>query len=283
MKRKKILSKVAINLILLVLACIWLVPIVWMALNSFSTQTAMNTNRFFPEAYTLRNYIELLFNPGGTARFPTWFKNTFVIACFSCVISTVFVLMTAYAFACCNFRGRKTLANLATVLNMFPGVLTMVAMYFILQSIGLTDNHIGLILVYSAGAGLGYLICKGFFDNSVPGTLREAAKIDGASELTVFWQIVIPMSKPIIVYTIINAFMAPWMDFVMAKLMMTSKNSDLYTVAIGLYDMLDKQRINQYFAQFCAGCVLISIPIGILFVIMQKFYVEGVTGGAVKG
>ena len=282
MKRKKIASKVAVNLTLAILAFIWLIPIVWMVLNSFSTQTAMNTSRFFPEAYTLNNYVQLLFNPGGTARFPTWFKNTFVIACFSCLISTLFVLMTAYAFSCCNFRGRKGIMNVAVVLNMFPGVLTMVAMYFILQSLGLTDSHVGLILVYSAGAGLGYLICKGFFD-TVPLSLREAAKLDGASEFRVFWQIVIPMSKPIIVYTVINAFMAPWMDFVMAKLMMTSKNSDLYTVAIGLYDMLDKQRINQYFAQFCAGCVLISIPIGILFVIMQKFYVEGVTGGSVKG
>lgn len=282
MKRKKIISKVVMNLALLVLACIWLVPILWMVLNSFSTATGMITSRFFPAGYTLDNYINLLFNPGGSARFPTWFKNTFVIACFSCIISTLFVLMTAYAFSCCNFRGRQGIMNVAVVLNMFPGVLTMVAMYFILQSIGLTDSHVGLVLVYSAGAGLGYLICKGFFD-TVPVSLREAAKLDGASEFRVFWQIVIPMSKPIIVYTVINAFMAPWMDFVMAKLMMTSKNSDLYTVSIGLYDMLDKARINTYFTQFCAGCVLISIPIGILFVIMQKFYVEGVTGGSVKG
>jgi arabinogalactan oligomer/maltooligosaccharide transport system permease protein len=165
---------------------------------------------------------------------------------------------------------------------MFPGVLTMVAMYFILQALGMTDSHAGLVLVYSAGAGLGYLICKGFFD-TVPASLREAAKLDGASEFRVFWQIVIPMSRPIIVYTVINAFLAPWMDFVMAKLMMTSKNSDLYTVAIGLFDMLDKSRISQYFGQFCAGGVLVAIPIGILFVIMQKFYVEGITGGAVKG
>lgn len=282
MKRKKIGSKIAVNLTLAVLAFIWLIPIVWMLLSSFSTSIGMNTTRFFPEGYTIKNYINLLFNPGGTARFPIWFWNTFKIACAACVISTLFVLMTAYAFSCCKFRGRKGIMNIAVVLNMFPGVLTMVAMYFILQAMGLTDSHMGLVLVYSAGAGLGYLICKGFFD-TVPTTLREAAKIDGASEFRVFWQIVLPMSKPIIVYTIINAFMAPWMDFVMAKLMMTSKNSDLYTVAIGLYDMLDKNRINQYFGQFCAGCVLISIPIGILFVIMQKFYVEGVTGGAVKG
>lgn len=282
MKRKKIGSKIAVNLTLAVLAFIWLIPIVWMLLSSFSTSIGMNTTRFFPEGYTIKNYINLLFNPGGTARFPIWFWNTFKIACAACVISTLFVLMTAYAFSCCKFRGRKGIMNIAVVLNMFPGVLTMVAMYFILQAMGLTDSHMGLVLVYSAGAGLGYLICKGFFD-TVPATLREAAKIDGASEFRVFWQIVLPMSKPIIVYTTINAFMAPWMDFVMAKLMMTSKNSDLYTVAIGLYDMLDKNRINQYFGQFCAGCVLISIPIGILFVIMQKFYVEGVTGGAVKG
>lgn len=282
MKTKKIVTTIALNLALLFLAFIWLVPIFWMVLNSFSINDNLFATSFFPPAFSIHQYVNLLFNPGGTARFPTWFMNTFKIACFACVISTIFVLMVSYAFSCCEFRGRRGIMNVAVILGMFPGVLTMVAMYFILQALGMTDSHAGLVLVYSAGAGLGYLICKGFFD-TVPASLREAAKLDGASEFRVFWQIVIPMSRPIIVYTVINAFLAPWMDFVMAKLMMTSKNSDLYTVAIGLFDMLDKARISQYFGQFCAGGVLVAIPIGILFVIMQKFYVEGITGGAVKG
>lgn len=139
-----------------------------------------------------------------------------------------------------------------------------------------------LILVYSASAGLGYLIAKGFFD-TVPLSMREAAKIEGASEALVFWKVVLPLSKPIIVYTVISSFLAPWMDFITARLMISSGTSDKYTVAIGLYNMLEKNAINKYFSQFCAGGILISIPISVLFIIMQKFYVEGITGGSVKG
>ena len=172
--------------------------------------------------------------------------------------------------------------NLAVIVGMFPGVLSMIAVYFILKMLNLTNSHVGLVLVYSAGAGLGYLIAKGFFD-TIPNSLREAAFLDGASEATIFFKVVIPMSRPIIVYTVISSFLAPWMDFVMAKMMLNSGVSSEWTVAIGLFNMLDKSLINTYFTQFCAGGVLVSIPISVLFIIMQKFYVEGITGGAVKG
>lgn len=158
----------------------------------------------------------------------------------------------------------------------------MIAVYFVLKSIGLTNSHVGMIIVYSASAGLGYLIAKGFFD-TISVSLREAAKLEGASQATIFLRIVVPLSRPIIVYTVISSFLVPWMDFVYAKLILNSGISDDWTVAIGLYNMLDKSLINHYFARFCAGGVLVSIPISILFVIMQKFYVEGITGGSVKG
>ena len=172
--------------------------------------------------------------------------------------------------------------NISVIINLFPGVLAMIAVYFILRSVNLTNSHIGMIIVYSAGSGLGYLIAKGFLD-TVPVSLREAAYLDGASEAKVFWRVVMPMSKPIIVYTVISSFLVPWMDFVYARMMLNSGVSSNWTVAIGLYNMLDKSLINTYFTQFCAGGVIVSIPISILFIIMQKFYVEGVTGGAVKG
>ena len=171
-----------------------------------------------------------------------------------------------------RFPARKPLMNAAVIVNLFPGVLSMIAVYFILKTLNLTNTHLGLILVYSAGSGLGYLIAKGFFD-TIPNSLREAAYLDGASEATIFWRVVIPMSP----------FLSPWMDFVYAKLMLNAGISSQWTVAIGLYNMLDKSLINTYFGQFCAGGVLVSIPISVLFVIMQKFYVEGITGGAVKG
>ena len=190
--------------------------------------------------------------------------------------------MVAYATSCMRFPARKPLMNAAVIVNLFPGVLSMIAVYFILKTLNLTNTHLGLILVYSAGSGLGYLIAKGFFD-TIPNSLREAAYLDGASEATIFWRVVIPMSRPIIVYTVISSFLSPWMDFVYAKLLLNSGISSQWTVAIGLYNMLDKSLINTYFGQFCAGGVLVSIPISVLFVIMQKFYVEGITGGAVKG
>jgi arabinogalactan oligomer/maltooligosaccharide transport system permease protein len=227
-------------------------------------------------------YQTLLFGMDDVARFPSWFRNTLIIAIFTCIISSSFVLMVAYAMSCMRFKSRKALITLASTLTLFPGFLAMIAVYFIMKSVGLTNSNIGLIMVYSGGAGLGYLIAKGFFD-TVPKSMREAAYIEGASELMVFTKIVIPLSKPIIVYTVIGAFLVPWMDFIFANIMLNSGLSENKTVAIGLYAMVDKVRINNYFGQFCAGGVLVSIPISILFVIMQKFYIEGVTGGSVKG
>lgn len=282
MKAKKVIFSILRHAFLVFICTVWLIPIVWIVLNSFSTDKGINIRQFVPEAFTLDNYKALLFGSDSVAMFPTWFKNTLIVAIFTCIISSCFVLMVAYAMSCMRFKSRKLLMNLSVIINLFPGILAMIAVYFVLKNAGLTDSHVGLILVYSASSGLGYLIAKGFFD-TVPDTLREAAKIDGASELRTFIQIVVPMSKSIIVYTIISAFLMPWADFVYARLILHSGLAQDMTVSIGLYNMLNKTLINQYFAQFCAGGVLVSIPISILFIIMQKFYVEGITGGAVKG
>lgn len=267
---------------LTILAGFWLIPIAWLVANSFSSKTGVDVVNFFPKEVTLNNYKNLLFSPDTVSQFPVWFKNTLIIAIFTCIISSIMVLMIAYAMSCMRFRARKPLMNFAVVLNLFPGFLSMIAVYFIMKSFDLTNSHIGLILVYSGSSGLGYLIAKGFFD-TVPVTIREAAKIEGASELMVFLKIVIPLSKPIIVYTVISSFLGPWMDFIFARIMLNSGIATDWTVAIGLYAMLDRSRLPVYFTQFCAGGVLVSIPISILFMIMQKFYVEGITGGAVKG
>lgn len=269
------------NVLIGVLACIWLIPIIWLACTSFSSYSGMNTSTFFPQEWSIVNYLKL-FQPDSVAQFPQWFLNTFVISCCTCVISTLFVLMVAYATSVMRFPMRKPLMNIAVILNLFPGMLAMIAVYFTLKTFNLTNSYIGLILVYSASSGLGYLIAKGFFD-TVPRALCESARIDGCSEARIFFQMILPLSRPIIVYTVISSFLVPWMDFVYAKMILNAGISSQYTVAIGLYKMLDKSLINTYFTQFCAGGVLISIPISILFVIMQKFYVEGVTGGAVKG
>ena len=282
MKTKKLVNITLHNLLLAFLAFIWLIPIVWLVVTSFSSYTGMNTSTFFPKEWSIVNYKNLLFSADTVAQFPNWFKNTFIIACCSCLISSSFVLMVAYATSCMRFKMRKPLMNMAVILNLFPGFLSMIAVYFILKTLNLTNNHLGLILVYSASSGLGYLIAKGFLD-TVPASLREAAYLDGASEAAIFFKVVMPMSKPIIVYTVISSFLAPWMDFIFAKIILNAGISSQWTVAIGLYNMLERSLINTYFTQFCAGGVLVSIPISVLFVIMQKFYVEGITGGSVKG
>lgn len=276
------MKRVLHNLLLMFLAALWLLPILWLVVSSFGMDDGPNISSFFPEGYTLRHYRELLLSPGSVSNFPQWFLNTFIIAIFTCAISTAFVLMTAYAMSFLRFRFRRGMMNLGVILTLFPGFLGMIAVYFILREIGLNNSLTGLVIVYSAGAGLNYLIAKGFFDTISP-ALREASWLEGANELTVFWRIILPLSKPIVVYTVINSFLIPWMDFVYASIIMSSGVAADKTVALGLFSMVDKTNRNQYFGQFCAGGVLVSIPISLLFIIMQQFYVEGVTSGATKG
>lgn len=279
----KALRQIFRHLVLSLLVCIWLTPILWLVVTSFGADKGPNLSTFFPTAYTLEHYRAILL-PGADMvnQFPRWFLNTFIVAIFTCAISSLFVLMVAYAMSCMRFKARKPLMNIAIIMNLFPGFLSMIAVYFIMKNISLTNTLTGLIIVYSASAGLGYLVAKGFFD-TVSKSLREAAYIEGANEFIVFSRIIMPLAKPIIVYTVISSFLAPWMDFVFASIMLNSGVSAHKTTALGLFSMVDKVNRNNYFAQFCAGGVIVSIPISILFIIMQKFYVEGITGGSVKG
>lgn len=282
MKRHNLLPCIFHHLLLAFLALLWLLPILWLVLSSFGTDEGPNIRSFFPAGFTLAHYRDLLFASDSVSAFPTWFLNTFLVAVFSCVISTVFVLMTAYAMSFLRFRFRRGMMHGAVILNLFPGFLAMIAVYFILKEVGLTNSLPGLVIVYSAGAGVDYLVAKGFFD-TISRSLREAAYLEGASEATVFLRIILPLSKPIVVYTVIQSFLYPWMDFIYASLIMSSGVTADKTVALGLFTLVDKVNRNRYFAQFCAGGVLVSIPISVLFVLMQRFYVEGVTAGSVKG
>ena len=270
------------HVLLALLAALWLLPVVYLVLTSFGTDEGPNIRSFFPDGFTLAHYRALLFSPGSVSNFPQWFLNTLVVALFTALIPTAFVLMTAYAMSFLRFRGRRGMMHVAVILNLFPGFLGMIAVYFIQREAGLTNTLTGLVIVYSAGAGLDYLIAKGFFDTISP-SLREAAWLEGAHEADVFLRIILPLSRPIVVYTVISAFLRPWMDFVYASLIMSSGVPADKTVALGLFSLVDKVNRNRYFAQFCAGGVLVSIPTSVLFVIMQRFYVEGITAGAAKG
>ena len=279
---KKRLTNALVHILLAVLAIIWVLPIAWIVLTSFRAEPGAYTKTFLPQGYTLNNYVKLL-TDRTVLDFPKMFMNTMIIAIISCLVSTLQVVGVAFALSRLRFKLRKAYMNLAMILGLFPGFMTMVAQYFILKSMGLTEGsgiRIGLIVVYTASAGLGYQIAKGFFD-TIPRSIDEAAIMDGATKQQVFTRITLPLSKPVIIYTVMTSFMAPWVDFIFAKVLCRA-NADQFTVAIGLWNMLQKEYIYQWYTCFAAGAVLISIPIAILFLYMQRFYVEGMSG-AVKG
>lgn len=280
MSKAKRTANITSYVILIILSIIWLMPIVWVLLTSFRAEPGTYTKYFFPKGYTLNNY-KRLFTETSQFYFAKWFFNTFFVAVCSCVLSTFYVLSTSYVMSRLRFKLRKPLMNVALILGMFPGFMSMIAVYYILKGIGLTQSLFALILVYSGGAGLGFYVAKGFFD-TVPKAIDEAAWIDGATKWQVFTKLTIPLSKSIIVYTVLTSFMAPWMDYIFVSVIM-GDNYDKYTVALGLFKMLEREFINQWFTRYAAGSVLVSIPIAALFISMQKYYVEGATGGSVKG
>lgn len=268
-----------INLLTAVLAIVWILPIVWIVLTSFRAEGGAFVQYFVPKSYTFQNYVTLFNNPDFP--FLQWFLNTLMVSAVTCVISTLITIAMAYSLSRLRFKFRGPFLKIALVLNMFPGFMSMIAIYYILKAMNLTQSLVALILVYSSGAALGFYIAKGFFD-TIPMALDESAMIDGATKFQIFTKITLPLSKPIVVYTALMAFMAPWMDFIFAKIILGDATHK-YTTAIGLYSMMTKTTQNSLFMTFTAGCVVIAIPITILFIFMQRYYVEGITSGAVKG
>lgn len=279
-KLRRGLTNALVYLVLAVLGLIWISPLVYLVLHSFRDEGLATVSYLIPKSYSFKNYIEL-FTDTATLNFPRWFMNTLIVAIFSCIISTLAVLMVSYSFSRLRFKARKPLINIGMILGMFPGFMTMIAIYYLLKAMGLTQTLVALVICYSAGAGLGYQISKGFFD-TIPRALDEAATIDGATRNQIFWKIILPMSKPIVVYTVLTSFIGPWTDFILAKIIMGDMR-DNYTVAIGLQTMVSLEFKATYFKRFLAGSVVVAVPISILFLFMQRYYVEGVTAGGVKG
>lgn len=278
MKARKKATNTLVYIILTVLSIIWLFPILWIVLTSFRAEGTANVPYFIPKTYTIDNYINLFTNP--IFNFKRWFLNTFLVATGSCLLSTFINVSVAYVMSRLRFKLRRAYMNVALVLGMFPGFMSMIAIYYVLKAVGLTQSLTALVLIYSAGAATTFYIAKGFFD-TISKEVDEAARIDGATNAQVFTHIVLPLSKPILVYTALQAFISPWMDFITAKMIM-GDNYEKYTVAIGLWYLTEKENIEQYFTMFAAGSVCIAIPITILFIWLQKYYVSGITSGSVK-
>lgn len=279
-RSRKRISAALLNITIALLAILWLVPVFWLIISSFRAEQGAYTSYLWPKAFTFNNYVRL-FTDRRLFDFPRWFLNTMLVAACSCVITTVLTLMVAYVYSRLRFRGRRFLMNASLVLGMFPGFMSIIAIYHFMKAVGLDQSLVALVLVYSGGAALNYYIAKGYFD-TIPKSLDEAAILDGASNSTIFWKIILPNSKPVVATTAINAFINPIVDFIFVSVIMKDNYSN-FTVAKGLYTMVDKTNIYEYYTVFCAGAVIVAIPVVLLFIRMQKFYVAGVVGGSVKG
>ncbi len=275
MKAVRALDTVVTYLILIVVCFVFLFPCLWLILASFSKSGSIYSfEGFFPSAYSMDTF-KALFTDTEMYNYPQWFLNTLFIAVMSCLIGTFLVILTAYTMSRFQFKGRKLIMKTTLVLGMLPSFMGMIAVYIIMTQFGLINKMWGLILIYSAGAPMGYLTQKGFFD-TIPSSIDEAARIDGATNFQVFWKINLPLSMPIIVYTALTSFTFPWSDFILPKLLLKEKN--LYTVAVGLMSLGYTE-----FSRFAAGAVFIAVPIVILYFCLMKFLVGGMTAGAVKG
>ena len=273
------LSNTFVYILLVVMTVVWLFPFFGILMESFKVDTGGMDGNLFPNEWGLGNYIRLFTRTD----FLIWFKNTALMGILTALFQTLFVLMMSYTLSRLRFKGRKLLMNFMLILGMFPGFMTLILIYKVFTDWGLVQEMapIGLIIVYCASSGMGYQISKGFFD-TIPKSLDEAARVDGATRLQVFYKVIMPLSGSIIIYTMLMGFMAPWGDFMMAKYIAHAR-SEGFNVAVGMWGWLDATVINANYTMFCAAGVVVAVPVTIVFLLLQKYYVEGVTGGAVKG
>ena len=277
-KAANTISNIFIYALLIVVTVIWLIPFVCIVLQSFRVESTWMVGYVVPQQWGLDNYQKLF-----STDFPKWYANTFITALVASALQTVITLCMSYTLSRFRFKLRKPLMRFMLILGMFPGMLTMIILYNVLKDLGMTEANAvpGLILVYIASSGMGYHVSKGFFD-TIPKSLDEAARIDGASRLQILTKVILPLAKPIVIYTILTAFMSPWGDFVFARYVSMNVSEGM-NVAVGLYSWLNKDQIASMYTMFCAGGVVVALPVTLLFIFLQKYYVEGVTGGAVKG
>ena len=278
-KASRRLGNTIIYILLILMTIVWLFPFVGLVLESFRVETPQQVSYFWPKQFGLDNYVKLFTKTD----FMKWFGNTAIMGVATAVLQTIFVLMMSYTLSRMRFKGRKALMNVMLILGMFPGFLTMILIYKVFSDFGLTQNMapVGLIIVYCASSAMGYYVSKGFFD-TIPKSLDEAARVDGATRWQVFSKVIMPLSKPIIIYTVLMGFMAPWGDFMMARYII-HENPNGMNVAVGMYEWMSVTNMNTHYTMFCAAGVIVAIPVVAVFLALQKYYVEGVTGGAVKG
>ena len=284
LKARRLTMDIIVHTFLSIVSIIWVMPFIYLIGQSLRDTgfDGMDVSSFFPRKIGITNFIKLFTNTG-SYNFPRMFMNTFIVAACSCTIGSFFVLAVSYALSRLKWKMRRTYMNMGMIMGLFPGFMGMTATYFLLKALGLTEGPnvlLGLIICNCSGAGLGFHVMKGYMD-TIPKALDEAAYLDGATKWQTYTRITLPLCKPMIVYQVVTAFMGPWCDYIFARLICRDQKQ-FYTVSVGLWDMLKLEAINGYFTQFCAGAVVVAVPISILFIITQRFYQEAMSG-SVKG
>ena len=278
-KASRRLGNTLIYILLITITIVWIFPFVGIVLESLRVERPDMVGYLIPKQFGLDNYIRLFTKTD----FLNWFSNTAIVGVATAFLQTFFVLTMSYTLSRMRFKGRKGLMNFMLILGMFPGFLTMILIYKVFADLNLIEANapMGLVIVYCASSGMGYYVSKGFFD-TISKSLDEAARVDGATRFQVLYKVILPLSKPIVIYTILMGFMAPWGDFMMAKYLIHESSAGM-TVAVGMHEWLSATMLNDNYTMFCAAGVVVAIPVVTVFLLLQKYYVEGVTGGAVKG
>lgn len=274
-------SKIEVAFIYLILAVMFIIifyPLFWAFAISMNTSSNLYTASLSPENWSLDNYRWLFTNP--RSDYLLWYRNTLFVSTVVTVVTTLLVTFTAYAFSRYRFKGRTYGLYAFLLLQMFPVLMAMVALYILLNTIGLLDNLWGLILIYIGGnIPMNAFLVKGYLD-TLPKSLDESAKMDGAGHFRIFFQILLPLAKPILSVVALFNFMAPFMDFILPRIVLRSPEN--FTLALGLYNFVNAQFSNN-FSRFAAGAVLIAIPIATVYLVLQKYLISGLASGATKG
>ena len=271
-------------LVAIILILFAIFPVLWIISAALSPNSNLGTQTMIPQDAGFDNFRNLLSNE--IRPFTTWLFNSLKIATISTILSVSITTLAAFAFSRFRFQGRENLLRAILLIQVFPGILAVVAIFLLVSQIGDViprlglDSHAGLILVYMGGAmGINIWLMKGFFD-SLPRDIDESAMVDGATHWEIFWKLLLPLMRPILVVIGILTFIGTYGDFLIARVLL--KSTDQLTLMVGLY-ILTQNQFSQNWGEFAAGALIGALPIMIVYLLLQDQIVGGLTQGAVKG
>ncbi|WYP25968.1 sugar ABC transporter permease [Alkalihalobacillus sp. FSL W8-0930] len=264
--------------VLVVVVVAILYPLLWAIGASFNPGNSLISTSMIPKNPTLAHYVELF--TSNRILYLQWYLNSMKIGLATMALTLVLVSFTGYAFSRFRFKGRKNGLMLFLLLQMIPQFSALIAIFVLAQMLGLINSHFLLILIYAGGQiPMNTYLMKGYLD-SIPKDLDESARMDGAGHFRIFLQIIMPLAKPILAVVAINSFTGPLGDFILASVIV--RTPEMYTLPIGLYNLVSDPMGASY-TTFAAGALLIALPVTILFLVVQKQFVSGLTQGGTKG